>query len=93
MDAETQKSLGEELPSEIDGSRRILPLPLEKWPPLEPIYVPDADVDLAQGDIDHLCKVWAEVGRAILTRRKQEHATLQKQEGQREPGGSIHQGI
>ena len=33
--------------------------------------VPDVGTDPAQGDIEHLCRVWAEVGRAILTRRQQ----------------------
>ncbi len=31
--------------------------------------VPDVGTEPAQGDIDHLCQVWAEVGRAILLRR------------------------
>lgn len=37
--------------------------------PPEPICNSDADAELAQADIDHLCRVWAGVGRAILLRR------------------------
>ncbi len=37
--------------------------------PPEPICDSDADAELAQADIDHLCRVWAGVGRAILLRR------------------------
>ena len=44
---------------------------LDKSPQAEHKWVPDAGTDPAQGDIEHLCRVWAEVGRAILTRRQQ----------------------
>ncbi len=44
---------------------------LDKSPQAERKCVPDAGTDPAQGDIEHLCRVWAEVGRAILTRRQQ----------------------
>ena len=40
-------------------------------PPTERICDSDADAEPAQADVDHLCQVWAEVGRAILLRRKQ----------------------
>ncbi|MDA1226954.1 MAG: hypothetical protein O3A33_03185 [Chloroflexi bacterium] len=33
----------------------------------------DATTEPAEADIEQLCKVWAEVGRAILIRRKQAH--------------------
>lgn len=36
----------------------------------EPTCV-DARNEPSQADIEHLCNVWAEVGRAILTRRQQ----------------------
>ena len=38
--------------------------------PVVQIYVPDVGTEPAQADVDHLCRVWAEVGRAILSRRQ-----------------------
>ena len=32
----------------------------------------EADTDPSQVDIDHLCRVWAEVGQAILARRRED---------------------
>lgn len=37
----------------------------------EHIYVPDVGTEPAHRDIDHLCRVWAEVARSILARRQQ----------------------
>ena len=44
------------------------PLPLEREYP---------DVEPTEADIEHLFEVWAEVGRAILIRRKQSNEALQ----------------
>ena len=44
-----------------------LPESLDKLPLLERQYGMDAGLS----DIEHLCKVWAEVGRAILMRRRE----------------------
>ncbi len=44
---------------------------LDKSPQAERKCVPDAGNDPAQADIERLCRLWAEVGRAILTRRQQ----------------------
>ena len=41
---------------------------------------PDADVEPTQADIEHMLSEWAEVGRAILFRRKQGHEALQEKE-------------
>ena len=40
--------------------------------------IPDGDPSPDQADIDHLCRTWAEVGRAILARRREGHETPQK---------------
>ena len=45
--------------------------PLDKLPPIERKYGADAGFETTQQDIEHLCKVWAEVGRSILSRRQQ----------------------
>ncbi len=39
--------------------------------PIEHTCDPDADVEPTQADIEHMIIEWAEVGRAILVRRKQ----------------------
>ncbi len=44
--------------------------PLEKPAQFGIKCVADADAKPDQEDIDRLCSSWAEVGRAILTRRK-----------------------
>ena len=44
--------------------------PLDKESQIERKYVPDAGAAPAQADIQRLCHIWAEVGRAILLRRK-----------------------
>ena len=46
------------------------PQGLDKSPLSEGKYVPDVGNDPAQWDIERLCRVWAEVGRAILLRRR-----------------------
>ena len=43
--------------------------PLDKLPPIERKYGMDAGFEANQHDVEHLCKVWAEVGRAVLMRR------------------------
>ena len=43
---------------------------LDKSPPLERKYSVDAEIQPTQQEVDHLCNVWAEVGRAILMRRR-----------------------
>ncbi len=46
------------------------PQGLDKSPQAEGKWVLDPGTDPTQRGIEHLCRVWAEVGRAILTRRK-----------------------
>ncbi len=41
---------------------------------------PDADAQPTQADIEHMLTEWAEVGRAILVRRKQGHEAIQDKE-------------
>jgi hypothetical protein len=55
------------------------PEPLDKSPQHEGKYA-DAGVEPVQADIEHLCKVWAEVGRAILLRRKQNGEAVQNED-------------
>ena len=43
---------------------------LDKSPPLERKYGVDAEIQPTQQEVDHPCNVWAEVGRAILMRRR-----------------------
>ena len=43
---------------------------LDKSPPLERKYGVDAEIQPTQQEVGHLCNVWAEVGRAILMRRR-----------------------
>ena len=47
------------------------PHSLDSLPLIERKYGIDARSEPSQGDIEHLCKVWAGVVRAILTRRQQ----------------------
>ena len=47
-----------------------LPQSLDKLPLVERKYPVDAGVEITRHDVEHLCKVWAEVGRAILMRRR-----------------------
>ena len=54
------------------------PQPLDKESQIERKYVPDAGAAPAQADIQRLCSIWAEVGRAILLRRQGGHETFQK---------------
>ncbi len=50
----------------------------------------DATTEPAQADIQRLCRIWAEVGRAILLRRKQAGEEDQKI---RYPSCCLHQGF
>lgn len=47
-----------------------LPQSLDSLPPIERKYGMDARSEPTQEGIEHLCQVWAEVGRAILMRRR-----------------------
>ena len=47
-----------------------LPQALAKLPPIERKYGVDARNKPVQQDIEYLCKFWAEVGRAVLMRRR-----------------------
>lgn len=54
-----------------DSLKVTLPQSLDKLPTIERKYGVDAGIETTQQDIEHLCKVWAEVGRAIISRRQQ----------------------
>ena len=43
---------------------------LDKLSLIERKYGMDAGFEATQNDFEHLCKVWAEVGRAVLMRRE-----------------------
>ena len=45
--------------------------PLAKQAQVERKYSLDAGIEPTQQDVAHLCKVWADVGRAILARRQE----------------------
>lgn len=47
-----------------------LPQSLDKLPLIERKYPVDAGIEINRHDVEHLCKVWAEVGRAVLLRRR-----------------------
>ena len=53
-----------------DSTKVALPQSLDELPPIERKYGMDARSQPTQEDIEHLCKVWAEIGRAILMRRR-----------------------
>ena len=57
--------------------RMRLPQPLAILPLLERKCGMDAGFEATQGDAEHLCKIWAEVGRAVLMRRGQNLETDQ----------------
>lgn len=53
-----------------DSSKGTPPKSLDELPHIERKYGMDAQSEPNQEDIDHLCNVWAAVGRAILMRRR-----------------------
>ena len=60
-----------DFPSEADFPNMTPPQSLDKLPPTERQYNLDSRNEANRQDVEHLCKVWAEVGRAILMRRRQ----------------------
>ena len=76
-DARDRVDLGEYPLAPTADSRRAaapptarLPQSLDKLPLIEGKYGTDAGSEITQPDVEHLCKVWAAVGRAILSRRQ-----------------------
>ena len=63
-----------------DSANRLSSQSLDNGLQIERICVPDADVEPTQAGIEHMLSEWAEVGRAILFRRKQGHEALQEKE-------------
>ena len=53
-----------------DSSKVTLRQSLDALPLIERKYGMDARSEPSRGEIEHLCKVWADVGRAILKRRR-----------------------
>ena len=71
------KDVGEDPLAQTDDFRDggdfpnvALPQSLDSLPPIERKYGMDARSEPTQEGIEHLCQVWAEVGRAILMRRR-----------------------
>ena len=77
-DARDRVDPGEEPLAPTADSRRVtapptvgLPQSPDQLPLTERKYSMDTGIEITQPDVGHLCKVWAEVGRSILSRRQQ----------------------